>query len=107
MSETLPPFDDSHLSPEDRQILQAFLARESWADVTSPEPFIDRTSIQQDDDLQSLFHAEVTDDVALLRIALQQLMQDEPPQLARLSALARPAHKIRGTAGAVGYDIMS
>ena len=107
MSDTLPPFDESGLSVEDRGILQKFLARESWVEAPSSGPLADKLIMQQDDDLLSLFHAEATDDIALLRSALQQVMQDESSQLARLNALMRPAHKIRGTAGAVGKDTLS
>jgi chemosensory pili system protein ChpA (sensor histidine kinase/response regulator) len=113
MNDTFPPFDESKLSAEDRDVLQAFLAREHWDDAPVPDTALsypDDTATAQnneDNDLLLLFHNELEDDIAQLRVCLQQIGKTEAPELARLSALLRPAHKIRGTSGAMGYDQIS
>jgi chemosensory pili system protein ChpA (sensor histidine kinase/response regulator) len=111
MSETLPPFDETGLSQEDQEALHAFLVKEDWESKLTSEAQDDLIAHEQDepslDEMLALFCEEVDDDIAMMRQALQQAERDDQLQPALLTTLTRPAHKIRGTAGAMGYHTMA
>ncbi|HYL44585.1 MAG TPA: response regulator [Ktedonobacteraceae bacterium] len=110
-------FNQNELSAEDLAILQAFDAMEmdDWETGSpGPETHDDITTsplAEQDilspDDMLSLFVGEVNEDITQIRRALQNLDMDETLDHGRLQVLQRAAHKIKGTAGAVGCMAMS
>src|SRR5260370_8014597 len=63
--------------------------------------------ISSDDEMLVLFTTEVGEDIATMRLALQQLEQDERLDSPAFLALKRTAHKVAGTAAAIGWDSMS
>lgn len=113
MSESSSPFENSELSEEDRQILEEFEARDDWTSslVTATHPLSHADQHTQDiptnDAMLVVFVAEVEEGIALMRGILRQLEQDDQIQLTRLSALEKPAHKLRGTAGAMECQFMA
>jgi chemotaxis protein histidine kinase CheA/ActR/RegA family two-component response regulator len=110
-------FNQNELSAEDLAILQAFDAMEmdDWKTGSpGPETHDDIATsplAEQDllspDDMLSLFVGEVNEDITKIRRALQNLDMDETLDRGRLQVLQRAAHKIKGTAGAVGCMAMS
>ncbi|WP_052890739.1 response regulator [Thermogemmatispora carboxidivorans] len=59
------------------------------------------------DDMLVLFVGEADEDIASMRQALTQLEQEDQLDDGYLEALRRSAHKLKGTAGAVGCPSMS
>jgi chemosensory pili system protein ChpA (sensor histidine kinase/response regulator) len=121
MDETFPPSDQNELSPEDQAVLDAFLAMEEpeeqeaapdTASMQSAWPTVAPASlsaplISQDDDMLVLFATEAEEDIARMQQALDQLKQDERLDAPAFESLHRAAHKLKGTAGAIGYNSMS
>lgn len=110
-------FNQNELSAEDLAILQAFDAMEmdDWEtgspgsemhDDISTSPLAEQ-DILSPDDMLSLFVGEVNEDITKIRRALQNLDMDETLDRERLQVLQRAAHKIKGTAGAIGCMAMS
>ncbi|GCF09259.1 ATP-binding response regulator [Dictyobacter arantiisoli] len=115
MNETTPPFDENELTDEDLEILKSFDAIESWSEPTSlsssttPQPADTSTTVEQDETLEMLlvFLEEANEDIAKIRQALNQILQQPQPSPTRFTSFQRAGHKLRGTAGAVGYNTMS
>jgi chemosensory pili system protein ChpA (sensor histidine kinase/response regulator) len=121
MDEIFPPSDQNELSPEDQAVLDAFLAMEETeeqepapgtASMQSAWPTVAPASlsaplISEDDDMLVLFATEAEEDIARMRQALDQLKQDERLDAPAFESLHRTAHKLKGTAGAIGYNSMS
>src|SRR5579884_1723826 len=129
-----PPFDESQLSPEDQEVLRMFdaledipanlsddAAPESGADnshsslpardsgveaaeVAPASSLIDENFIE---DMLSVFAFEADEDIAILRRTLRQIEREDTLDTGRLMTLQHLAHKIKGTAGAVGCFAMS
>ncbi len=110
-------FNQNELSAEDLAILQAFDAMEmvGWEtgspgsethDDIATSPLAEQ-DILSPDDMLSLFVGEVNEDITKIRHALQNLDMDETLDRERLQVLQRAAHKIKGTAGAIGCTSMS
>src|SRR5579884_479937 len=129
-----PPFDESQLSPEDQEVLRMFdaledipanlsddAAPESGADnshsslparddgvapaeVAPASPSLDENFIE---DMLSVFAFEADEDIAILRRTLRQIEREDTLDTGRLMTLQHLAHKIKGTAGAVGCFAMS
>src|SRR5579883_1313210 len=59
------------------------------------------------EDMLSIFAFEADEDIALLRRTLRQIEREDALDTARLTTLQQLAHKIKGTAGAVGCFAMS
>ena len=59
------------------------------------------------EDMLTLFASEADEDMVTLRRTLQQLEPDEQLDIAHLQTLQRTAHKMKGTAGAIGCTAMS
>lgn len=66
-----------------------------------------RTSAESADDMLMLFASEAEEDIATMRRALQDLEQDNQVSSPGLVTLGRAAHKLKGTAGAMGCEVMS
>lgn|SRR5579875_174333 len=111
MSDSVPPFDENALSPEDLAVLRAFEAMEDWeiGPATSSEPPAqseETPGAQQSaevtvEEMFALFVSEVDEDIARMQRVLNQLELDDHIDPARFVTLKRAAHKIRGTAGAM------
>ncbi len=111
MNEELP-FDESTLSEDDLAVLRAFDAIESWetdlsATHTSSTQESSMSSTEEAEDMLSIFLTEVEEDISGMLQVLQQSEQVRYVQPSHFVALQRLGHKMRGTAGAVGYLKMS
>src|SRR6266571_2619957 len=120
-------FNQNELSAEDLAILRAFdaLDMEDWAverpDTSTPQPtqpLADQdttiattqpelANMLSPEDMLTLFTTEADEDLTTLRRTLQQLEPDDQLNIVRLQTLQRTAHKMKGTAGAVGCTVMS
>ncbi|HLI09011.1 MAG TPA: response regulator [Ktedonobacteraceae bacterium] len=123
-----PPFDESQLSPEDLEVLRQFDALEE----VSPGPVVSESadletvtallSAREEqkatatteaadqqflEDMLSVFAFEADEDIAVLRRTLRQIEREDTLDVARFTVLQNVAHKIKGTAGAVGCFAMS
>ncbi len=116
MNNTPAPSDRNELSDDDLAVLRTFEMAEELASVdptiaasvhsTNPLP---PTSVVSDDMLV-LFVTEADGEIAAMRQALHELEQNAPADLANsasLQAVQRSAHKLKGTAGSVGYEHIS
>ncbi len=107
------------LSAEDLAILQAFDATEDLLSNQNQEDVSDMHSsqslpledialdVETAEDMLILFANEADEDIGLMRRALQQLEQENSIYSHGLVSLGRSAHKLKGTAGAMGCDVMS
>jgi chemosensory pili system protein ChpA (sensor histidine kinase/response regulator) len=120
MDERNSPFHQDELSEEDLEVLRAFHSNEEplagdplQQDITLEVSFTSQTETAQspmfitDDEMLSLFVTEAGEDIAIMRSALQRLEQDFRLDSHGLEALKRSAHKVGGTAAAIGCDSMS
>lgn len=120
MDDTNSPFHQDELSAEDLEVLRAFHAlKESTTDTPlhqqgmlagSPadQPYADQSSaIESEDEMLVIFTTEAGEDIAAMRLALQQVEQDDQVDSPGLKSLKRSAHKMAGTAAAIGCDSMS
>jgi chemosensory pili system protein ChpA (sensor histidine kinase/response regulator) len=119
MDDTNSPFHQDELSPEDLEVLRTFHAMEEpaadmfqealWPGISPnhPQEATAGLDISSDDEMLLLFTTEVDEDIATMRLALQQLEQDERLDSRAFLALKRTAHKVAGTAAAIGCDSMS
>ncbi len=103
------------LSQDDLEVLRAFHALEfSTADDSFPHEttpgasLIDQsTAFLSEDDMLALFAAEADEEIAAMRLAVKQLELDNRLDSRGLKALKRSAHKVAGTAAAIGCASMS
>ncbi|GAC1567595.1 MAG: hypothetical protein NVS3B14_14130 [Ktedonobacteraceae bacterium] len=115
MPEESLPSEHSKLSPEDLEVLHTFLATDEFETsppdndapgaaqpVSSPHPLLDF-----EDEMHSIFTSEVHEDLVVLRGGLEQAERDERANSAGFHTLRQVAHKISGTAAAIGCDAMS
>jgi len=125
MSEASNPFEHSELSPEDLEVVRAFHATDSFAvfqgdhegeqgdrgDQGDREgrPYNIRAdaTVEIEDEMLVIFVSEVGEDIAALRHALEQAEIDDRIDSPGFLTLQRVAHKIRGTAAAIGCEAMS
>ena len=119
MDET--PFSSysDELSAEDLAIIQAFDEMTDLSNVgnldeqqkaTSESSYLLNTgasSVESADDMLMLFASEAEEDVATMRRALLELEQDNHANSSGLVTLGRAAHKLKGTSGAMGCEMMS
>src|SRR5260370_1097241 len=120
MNET-PFFSDfDELSAEDLAIIQAFDALD---DLAFPDGLDEQNGLQSNsgalslaagaleianpEDMLILFASEADEDLGTMRRALQQVEQDNHVNSPGLVFLGRAAHKLKGTAGAMGCEAMS
>lgn len=119
MDET--PFSCSdELSAEDLAVIQAFDAMTDLAVSGSMDdqqrsfsentfsPNNSRTvGVESPEDMLMLFASEAEEDIGTMRRALLELEQDNDASSPSLVTLGRSAHKLKGTAGAMGCEMMS
>lgn len=120
MSET--PFSSNfdELSAEDLAVLQAF---DTLDDLAFPNSLDEQNSMQSSsatlslagsaldfdnpEDMLILFASEADEDIGTIRRALQQVEQDNHVNSPGLISVGRAAHKLKGTAGAMGCEAIS
>jgi CheY-like chemotaxis protein/chemotaxis protein histidine kinase CheA len=128
MNDTPQPPDDnelnalSELSEDDLAVLRAFEAAEelvvkdSSADVAPGDSSTEQSLISQSpqsspgevaEEMLVLFVTEADEDIMLMRESLRHLEQDDSADPTSLMALQRTAHKLKGTAGSIGYERIS
>ena len=130
MSEASNPFEHSELSPEDLEVVRAFHATDRFAvfqgdseDATfqgdregaisqgdregRPYPTRLDAASEPEDEMLTIFVSEVGEDIAALRRALEQAEIDDRIDSPGFLTLQRVAHKIRGTAAAIGCEAIS
>src|SRR5260370_33600072 len=65
---------------------------------------VQSSAIESEDEMLVIFTTEVGEDIAAMRLVLQRLEKDDKVDSASFKALKRSAHKIAGTAAAIGCD---
>lgn len=110
-----PPSEE--LSTEDLAIIQAFDAMDDLVVAGNPDEQAGGTlnntldhgalNIVNPEDMLMLFASEADEDLSIMRRALNQLEQDNQTNSPGLVTLGRTAHKLKGTAGAMGCEAMS
>ena len=109
-----PPGDNElhepgELSEDDLAVLRAFeavgelLVRDPSAPTQSPQP----PAGEAPEEMLVLFVTEADEDIVVMRETLRHLEQDDPADPASLMTLQRTAHKLKGTAGSIGYERIS
>ncbi len=120
MNDRNSPFHHDELSEEDLEVLRAFHSNEEPTpdnplprETTLEASFASQTETAQsptlitDDEMLAFYATEADEDIATMRLALQRLEQDDRLDSLSLEALKRSAHKVAGTAAAIGCDSMS
>lgn len=120
MDDRNSPFHQDDLSEEDLEVLRAFHSNEEppAGNSLSQEPALEASFASQaetaqssalisDDEMLAFFATEADEDIAAMRLALQRLEQDGHLDSQSLQVLKRSAHKVAGTAAAIGCDSMS
>ncbi|GCE10831.1 ATP-binding response regulator [Tengunoibacter tsumagoiensis] len=117
MNELLPPsndddvFDDKELSAEDLAVLQAFDAIVDWPltpiEQSPITPHLSPASPHDEDEMLSIFQTEAEEDITRMRYVLQQFDKDTELKHARFVPLRRAGHKLRGTAAAMDFPVLS
>lgn len=118
-----PSFKSNELTPEDLEVIRAFLAADDFAmslpgdEVEATPAMIDSSGQvgvldkgEDEDEMLAIFASEVDEDIADMRSAFESLQKGgrvDPQALPALSALRRGGHKIRGTSAAIGCNAMS
>ncbi len=118
MDNAFSPLDDldkSKLLDADLAVLQAFEAMENWP--PAPREAVSSQSAScgfvvpstsftpsDDEDMLKIFIAEAEDDIANMLQIVKHLKPDDHTNLERLQRLG---HKLRGTAGAIDFPVMS
>lgn len=114
-------FHQDELSAEDLAILQAFEKMDfSGWEIGEPattgntlrankQPSLppSASELPVSEDMLALYIAEAAEDMSIIRRALQQLEPDEQLDTARLQLIQRTAHKMKGSAGTIGYITIS
>ena len=108
------------LSKDDLEVLRAFHALEfsttddSFSNETAPGASLVHQSdtgqsaaFLSEDDMLALFATEVDEEIAAMRLAIKQLELDNRLVSRGLKTLKRCAHKVAGTAAAIGCASMS
>src|SRR5438094_2663648 len=114
------PDHQEELSKDDLAVLRAFHDLESsTTDNSFPVEKTPETSLTyesdtdqfaaflSEDDMLAVFATEADEDITMMQLAVQQLEQDNQLDSQGLKALKRCAHKVAGTAAAIGCASMS
>ncbi len=114
------PDQQEELSKDDLEVLQTFhdlefsTADDSFPLETTPETSLTYQSdtdqsaaFLSEDDMLALFATEADEDITTMLLAVQQFEQDNRLDSQSLKALKRCAHKVAGTAAAIGCASMS
>jgi chemosensory pili system protein ChpA (sensor histidine kinase/response regulator) len=125
MDELAYPFDanSNELSADDLAVLEAFHAMDDLevgkaeSETPIPEsplatrPLPDLSSSGDAatslDDMLVIFAMEAEEAIVTMRRALEQLEQDDRLDSPAFSTLQRTAHKLKGTAGSIGYEALA
>lgn len=120
MNENDESFEENELTTEDLDILKAFDSIESWptdsntselANGISQTITYHRSEAEKEQDevieMLMIFLEEAGEDIGKMRQACNQIAQSSQFVAARFGIFQRAGHKLRGTAAAVGYPIMS
>ncbi|HLH62609.1 MAG TPA: response regulator [Ktedonobacteraceae bacterium] len=118
MDEVSPFSEENKLSPEDQAVLDAFLAMEDMEPVPataeataaasiSPSPAQTSNLFSTEEDTLVLFVTEADEDIGRMRQALQQLEHNQQLDSPAFTLMQRAAHKLKGTAGAMGCNALS
>ncbi|HLX58524.1 MAG TPA: response regulator [Ktedonobacteraceae bacterium] len=115
MPEESLPFDHNKLSSEDLEVLRTFLATDDFEtlppDTDQPTAPLTHPSsdpaLALEDEMLTIFISEVEEDLVVLRGSLEQAERDELLDSPGFLTLQRVAHKIGGTAAAIGCDAIS
>jgi chemosensory pili system protein ChpA (sensor histidine kinase/response regulator) len=112
--------DQEELSKDDLEVLRAFhdldfsTTDDSFpheatpgTDLTYQSNTDQSTPFLSEDDILTLFATEADEDITSMRLAVQQLERDNRLDSQGLKALKRCAHKVAGTAAAIGCASMS
>src|SRR5712692_2660775 len=118
-----PPLSLHELSADDLAVLQAFHAMEDpeVVETTSETPISESPLATRPlpavspptspatlpDDMLGIFTSEAEEAIATMRRALDQLEQDDRLDSPGFSVLQRTAHKLKGTAGSIGYEALA
>src|SRR5579859_7352398 len=112
MDDLNPHFNQDELSEADLEVLRAFHSNEepTPGNPLSQEPALEASQVEtaqsptlmSDDEMLVLFATEADEDIAAMRVALQRLGQDDRLDSQSLKVLKRSAHKVAGTAAAIG-----
>src|SRR5215469_6788838 len=115
MNDTPEPPDDGELnepgelSEDDLAVLRAFEAAEvlqmKVPSAAAQLPQFPPGEVPEE--MLVLFVTEADEDIRVMRETLHHLEQDDPADSASLTALQRTAHKLKGTAGSIGYERIS
>lgn len=115
MSNEILSFDEldmNELTEADLAIIRAFETMEVWP----PDPSLCQTeklkvsqacSQQEDEEMLLIFIAEAEAELSAIRQMFGLLAQNEPENLALFTTLKRAGHKLHGTAGAIGFPLIS
>jgi chemosensory pili system protein ChpA (sensor histidine kinase/response regulator) len=108
------------LTENDREVLRAFhdlefattedslhLETTPGAALTNQLDTDQSAAFLSEDDILALFATEVDEDITTMRLAVQQIEQDNRLDSQCLKTLKRCAHKLAGTAAAIGCASMS
>lgn len=119
-SYSLDQINTSELSEEDLAVLQAFEAMDTWphapvkagiSQFSDPAlvASVPHFTFVNDDDMFMIFISEAEEDIASMVQIVKHMEQDQDNNLnpALFVRLQRLGHKLRGTAGAVDFPIMS
>jgi hypothetical protein len=120
MDNAFSPLDDldkSELLDDDLAVLQAFEAMEHWppapGEAVSSQSasgfVVPLTSLthSDDEDMFKIFIAEAEDDIVNMLQIVKHLEHDGHVNSAQFVRLQRLGHKLCGTAGAIGFPVMS
>jgi chemosensory pili system protein ChpA (sensor histidine kinase/response regulator) len=118
-----PDAHSNELSADDLAVLEAFHAMEDLevGEAGSETPILESPLAAQPqpavyprgdpaaavDDMLGIFAMEVEEAIEVMRGALEQLEQDDSLDSPAFNTLQRTAHKLKGTAGSVGYEALS
>jgi chemosensory pili system protein ChpA (sensor histidine kinase/response regulator) len=113
---SLDEFDMNELSDEDLAVLHAFEAMNQWP-TRQPQAKTDdqnqlsrksqTSSPHDDEEMLLIFTAEAEEGITSIRQILNQLEHYKVEDLSRFITLKRAGHKLHGTAGAVGFPLIS
>jgi chemosensory pili system protein ChpA (sensor histidine kinase/response regulator) len=106
------PDNQEKLSQDDLEVLQTFYNLDFSSPVPSDVTAATYQTLQSqemlsEDDMLALFATEADEEITAMQQALQQLKQDQRLEAHELTTLKRCAHKLAGTAGAIGCASMS
>lgn len=113
MFDPTDPFNHNDLSPEDLEVLRTFQETNDFMVTPGEEDDAPRETssidpeLQEEEEMLLIFASEAAEDISSLRQGLAQIERDERGDSPGFFVMQRVAHKIRGTAAAIGCFAMS